>query len=88
MATDPRFNYQVPTPPVSVEQLDDFWKIVVSSGTGTWPAIIAGVKIILLSALFFARERLIAQEQLRAKQKYEQDHANQNQDEVDQGDPQ
>lgn len=85
MAADPRFKYQDITASsgLSVAQMDKLMGFVIDSGTGTWGAIIAGLKLLAIGAYVYARRSLIEDEAERLKQGYGQDQAHGNQDQVD-----
>lgn len=81
-ADDSRYQYIQSLPAFSVAQLDGLMTFVTASGTGTVGAIIAGVKIILVTAYVIAREKLTSQEATALKQQYEQAQGNKNQSQI------
>lgn len=67
---------------LSISQLDQIANVILSSG-GTYASnVIAAIKLILIVAWVFARKILIDHEMLIAKQIYEQERVNDNQDQV------
>lgn len=86
--SDPRFEYQnLRRPGLTVAQLDQMFSFVTSDVKfGLVGSIIAGVKLLVVVAYVFARERLISQEIAFKKQEYERNQAGENQGELDQDD--
>lgn len=65
------FDYKTNQTPLSVEKLDELMKFVTESGGGLTGAIIAGVKLILIGVYLTARQKLINEKRLIARQEYE-----------------
>lgn len=73
-ASDPRYTYpKVPGAPLKVENLDAMIvKIILEDSATMWGRIVLAVKLVILAAYFFARDKLIEQERLVARQEAEQ----------------
>lgn len=86
---DPRFQYpDVPEAAVPVATLDKMMAWLLKDEAVGWVGWVStGLKIGTIALYFWARDKAIAMGMARAKQQYEQDQANKNQDEVDQDDP-
>ena len=88
--SDPRFDYTQPVAAgLSVSQLDAMAEFVTTNngGGGMFSAIIAGLKLLVVSAYFIARKAMIDQAMALQKQQYEGAQASHNQNEVNQPDP-
>ncbi len=84
---DPRYPHEDLRPTsISVAKLDELMAFVMQSGTGVIGAVIGGIKILVVVAYVFARERLLAQEAQYRKQEYERRRTGGNQGELDRDD--
>lgn len=84
---DPRYQYQDLRPAsITVAQLDQLMGFVMDSGKGTIGAVVAGLKILVVTGYMFARQKLVSDEAEYKKQQYEQGQAGGNQGQVDQDD--
>lgn len=68
---------------LSIAQLDAIANVITSAVGGYVNNIIASIKLVLVVAWLIARKILIDHEMLIAKQVYEQERINDNQDQVD-----
>lgn len=80
---DFRFNHKkYKSKAINVSMLDKLMEDCISAGTSRWASIVMGCKIILFFCYLWARKSLIDTEFMIAKQEYEQDSTNNNEDDI------
>lgn len=84
---DPRYIYQKTSPSgITVQQLDDLMAFVMNSPKTTWGAIIAGIKMLVITVYLIARDKLESAMMEATKQQNEQAQAGKDQNAIDHDD--